>query len=123
MTAKQPHILIVDDEDDLRLLLHESLEGHGYHISSASDGEEAIELLKRERFDLTLLDIQMPKVNGLQVLKYIREHSPHTRAVMLTGYADLSHAMEAKEHGAVEFIGKPYKLNDILSTISRVLTE
>lgn|SRR5689334_14699425 len=123
MTAKSPRILIVDDEDDLRLLLHESLEGHGYDITSASDGDEAIELLKRQRFDLALLDIHMPNVNGIQVLKYIKEHSPHTRAVMLTGYADLSHAMEAKEHGAVEFIGKPYKLNDILATIRKVVTE
>ena len=123
MTAKLPRILIVDDEDTLRLLLHESLEGHGYEIASASDGEEAITLLGHQRFDLTLLDIQMPRVNGLQVLQYIKEHSPHTRAVILTGYADLSHAMEAKEYGAREFIGKPYKIHDILSTIKRVLTE
>ena len=65
----------------------------------------------------------MPNINGIQVLKYIKEHSPQTKAVMLTGYADLKHAMEAKEFGARDFIGKPYKLEDVLSTIEHILAE
>ena len=123
MTALKPRILIADDENDLRLLLGEALVSQGYDISLASDGEEAVALIAKERFDLTLLDIQMPKMNGIQVLKYIRENSPQTRSIILTGYSDLKHAMEAKEFGAADFIGKPYKLEDVLLTIKRVLVE
>lgn len=120
MTAKKK-ILIVDDEIDLRLLLAHELASVGYDIQEASDGAEAIELLKIHHFDLALLDIQMPTVNGIQVLKYIKENTPDTKAIMLTGYADLKHAMEAKEYGAGDFIAKPYKISDITSTLERLL--
>ena len=123
MDKSKIHILIADDEDDLRTLLRHILTAQGYQITSAMDGEEAIELLKREKFDVALLDIQMPNINGIEVLKYIKEHCPHTKAVMLTGYADLKHAMEAKEFGARDFIGKPYKFEDVLSTIEHILAE
>lgn len=116
-------ILIVDDEDDLRALLTGYLEERGYEISSASDGEEAITALQKKKFDLALLDIQMPVVNGIQVLKFISQNYPSTKAIILTGYADLKHAMEAKEFGARDFIGKPYKLEEIRATIERLLNE
>jgi len=120
-SQKQRRILVVDDEDDLRTLLSHVLATHGYEITSASDGEEAIAILRKNTFDVALLDIQMPNMNGIQVLKFINENCPSTRAIMLTGYADLKHAMEAKEYGAEDFIGKPYKLEDILNTIERAL--
>lgn len=114
-------ILVVEDEDNLRTILSDILRNAGYEIKTASNGEEAITLLKKHQFDLTFLDIQMPQVNGIQVLKYIRQYSPATKAIMLTGYADLKHAMEAKEFGAMDFIGKPYKLEEIMSTVERAL--
>jgi DNA-binding NtrC family response regulator len=117
------HILIVDDEEDLRTLLGHVLTSAGYQIDTAADGETALKLLQKQKFDLALLDIQMPNLNGIQVLKYLHQHLPSTKAIMLTGYADLKHAMEAKEFGARDFIGKPYKLEDILSTVERVLGE
>lgn len=105
------------------MLLCHVLEGAGYEISEASDGEEAINKLKFGGYDLVLLDIQMPNVNGIQVLKYLQEHAPKMKAIILTGYADLKHAMEAKEYGALDFIGKPYKIEDILSTVERILKD
>jgi len=116
-------ILIVDDEPDLRTLLAHVLQNAGYEVKEASDGEEAITDLKNQKYDLALLDIQMPLVNGIQVLKYIKQNTPKTKAIMLTGYADLKHAMEAKEFGAKDFIGKPYKIEDILLTVENVLKE
>ncbi len=116
-------ILIVDDEPDLRTLLAHVLQNAGYEVKEASDGEEAINNLKNQKYDLALLDIQMPLVNGIQVLKYIKQNTPKTKAIMLTGYADLKHAMEAKEFGAKDFIGKPYKIEDILLTVENVLKE
>ncbi|MBA4313300.1 MAG: hypothetical protein C0417_11800 [Chlorobiaceae bacterium] len=120
---EKQHLLIVDDEPDLRTLLSHVLIGAGYDVSEASDGEEAINALKFGGYNLVLLDIQMPNVNGIQVLKYLQEHAPNIKAIMLTGYADLKHAMEAKEFGAKDFIGKPYKIEDILSTVERVLQD
>ena len=123
MTDKKKRILVVDDEIDLRDLLAHLLTGAGYEVESASDGEEAISILQKKKLDLALLDIQMPNMNGIQVLKFINQHSPATKAIMLTGYADLKYAMEAREYGAKDFISKPYKLEDVLSTISRVLSD
>ncbi len=123
ITNLKTTILIVDDEPDLRNLLGQVLTNAGYNVQLASDGDEALTLLKKEKFDIALLDIQMPSVNGIQVLKYIKQHLPRTKAIMLTGYADLKHAMEAKEFGAKDFIGKPYKIEDILSTIDRISKE
>jgi len=122
-TTNKPRILVADDEDDLRTLLGDLLSRSGYDVVSAADGEEAIALIRSSKLDVALLDIQMPGLSGIEVLKFINQHSPSLRAIMLTGFADLKHAMEAREFGARDFINKPYKLDDILATITRVLAE
>jgi DNA-binding NtrC family response regulator len=116
-------ILIVDDESDLRSLLTHVLTTAGYEVMEAPDGESALNILRKEKFDIAFLDIQMPNVNGIQVLKHIQKNSPSTKAIMLTGYANLKNAMEAKEFGATDFINKPYKIEDILSTVQRLTNE
>lgn len=113
-------ILIVDDEEDLRMLLGDVLTSAGYDITTASDGEEAIATLSTQMFDVVLLDIQMPRMNGIQVLKHINDHHPSTKSIIITGYADLHHATEARKLGAHDFIAKPYTLEDIMSSIERV---
>ena len=86
-------ILVVDDEDALRTVLSSELEGEGYKVASAADGSEAIEILKKEGFDLILLDIKMPNVDGFEVLKFVKENHPDTKVIMLTGFADLKNAI------------------------------
>ena len=116
-------ILIVDDEADLRNLLNSVLSGAGYDTAEAADGKEAIAIVQKRVLDLALLDIRMPKMDGIEVLTFLHKNSPSTKAIMLTGYADLKYAMEAKEYGAKDFISKPYKTDDVLSTVRRILGE
>ncbi len=121
--AKKRSILVVDDEDALRTVLSSELTNEGYEVRSASDGDEAIGELQKAAFDLVLLDIKMPRLNGFEVLKFIKEQHQTSKVVMLTGFADLKNAIESKKLGADDFVSKPYDLVDLLTTIERVLSE
>ena len=121
--SEKRKILVVDDEDALRSVLSGELVSEGYDVHTAADGDDAISNVQKERFDLVLLDIKMPRVNGFEVLKFIKERFPKTKVVMLTGFADLKNAIESKKLGAEDFVSKPYDLVDLLTTIERVLSE
>jgi DNA-binding NtrC family response regulator len=121
--ADKARILVVDDEDALRTVLSSELEGEGYEVNTAGDGDEAIAIVEKNEFNLVLLDIKMPKVDGFEVLKFIKEKKPHIKVIMLTGFADLKNAIESKKLGAEDFVSKPYDLVDLLTTIERVLSE
>ncbi|MEK7749315.1 MAG: response regulator [Bacteroidota bacterium] len=121
MPAKNK-ILVVDDEDALRTVLSAELEGEGYQVTTAADGQEAINVLTTSGFDLILLDIKMPNVDGFEVLRFVKEKHPKTKVIMLTGFADLKNAIESKKLGAEDFVSKPYDLVDLLTTVERVLT-
>jgi len=116
-------ILVVDDEEALRSVLSSELSGEGYQVETASDGDEAISTIQNKKFDLILLDIKMPKVDGFEVLKFIKKTHPGVKVIMLTAFADLKNAIESKKLGAEDFISKPYDLVDLLTTIERVLGE
>jgi len=120
--AEKNSILVVDDEDALRTVLSSELESEGYVVGTAGDGDEAISVLQGKMFDLVLLDIKMPRVDGFEVLRFIKEKYPATKVIMLTGFADLKNAIESKKLGAEDFVSKPYDLVDLLTTIERVLT-
>ncbi len=119
--ADKSKILVVDDEDALRTVLSGELESEGYQVDSAADGDEAIKTVQTKPFDLVLLDIKMPKVDGFEVLKFIKQNYPKMKVIMLTGFADLKNAIESKKLGAEDFVSKPYDLVDLLTTIERVL--
>jgi DNA-binding NtrC family response regulator len=121
--ADKSRVLIVDDEDALRTILSSELAGAGYEVATASDGEEGIAEVRNRKFDLVLLDIKMPKLDGFEVLKFIKKEHPAVKVIMLTGFADLKNAIESKKYGAEDFVSKPYDLVDLLTTIERVLSE
>ncbi|GEM_PF-1277381 len=120
--AKSP-ILIVDDDDALRLTLADLLTREGYTVSEAADGQEAMELVEKQYFDLILLDVVMPSVSGFEVLKFVKEKTPWTKVIMLTAYSDLKLAVESKRLGAADFIAKPFMQPDLLNTIEQVLSK
>jgi CheY-like chemotaxis protein len=120
-TPSECSILAVDDDEALRVLLTTILEKEGYRVTTAIDGDQAIEIFQQQPFDLVLLDIMMPTISGLEVLKFIKEKSPSTKVVMLTAYSQLKVAVKTKELGADDFIAKPFMRPDLLNTIKGLL--
>jgi DNA-binding NtrC family response regulator len=119
-------ILIVDDEEALRFLLASELEAEAFAVQSAGDGDEAIDMIRKkiergEKYDVILLDIKMPRVDGFEVLKFVKGSVPETKVIMLTAYADVKNAIESLRQGASDFVSKPYDLDDILTSINRAL--
>ncbi|CUS76339.1 Response regulator receiver domain-containing protein [Candidatus Kryptonium thompsonii] len=119
--AEKSRILVVDDEEALRYLLSSELAAEGYEVETAGDGDEAIESIKQKDYDVVLLDIKMPRVDGFEVLRFIKQNKPEIKVIMLTAYADVKNAIEALKLGASDFVSKPYDLEDILTSINRAL--
>ena len=116
-------ILIVDDEDMLRNLLKAELEQYQYMVDTAESGEIAIEKLHEKRFGLIILDIRMPGMDGLEVLKKIREQDLADKVIMLTGVDELKIARDSLQLGADDFLTKPYDIKTLLACIKRVMIE
>ena len=114
-------LLIVEDDADIResLLLH--LSGEGYDVTVASSGNEAIPLTYGREFDLALLDLRMPYIDGFELLKFIKGTFAKTRVIILTAYADLTNIQKCKNLGADEVTGKPYNLEYLFTIIREVL--
>ena len=120
--AKQPiSILAVDDEESFLELLTTVLQHEGYYVNTASDGVAAINILQTLPFDLVLLDLRMPRVDGLEVLKFIKDQYFDTQVIMLTGVSDVKLAVECMQLGAFHYITKPYAANELLAVIDRAL--
>ena len=115
-------ILIVDDEKNIRLTLSRSLEVLGVETDSAEDGKEALVKLREKEFGLILLDIRMPGVDGMEVLRQVRESRPDIRIIILTAYGTIELAVEAMKLGAVDFIQKPFVPEQIRERVARVMS-
>jgi DNA-binding NtrC family response regulator len=114
-------ILIADDEMGLRESLKDLLTLEGYTVKTAANGIEAINQLQVDQFDIALLDIKMPKIDGLEVLRYMQQNCPFTQPIMLTGMIDVKLAVEAIRSGAYDYITKPYSSDDLLKIIHRAI--
>jgi CheY-like chemotaxis protein len=110
----QGKILIADDEKEIRELFIDSLQRHGYTVVSAEDGKEAIERIKEGDVSVAFLDIRMPGMNGIDALKQIRELSPKTQVIMITGYSQDETVEQALELGSFLCLMKPFKVQDVL---------
>jgi two-component system response regulator AtoC len=117
----KPVILLVDDEDTIRLFLEKTLREEGYEALTAATGTEALELTKSELPDLVLLDLKLPDMSGLDVLKQIKEEVPEVCVIMLTAFGDIETAVTAMKKGAFDFVSKPVNLEELLITIGKGL--
>jgi DNA-binding NtrC family response regulator len=116
-----PRILIVDDEELIRETLKEILEHEGYQTDEAADGEKALVLIRKNRYDVILCDIKMPKIDGMEVLEKSMEIAPDVPVIMISGHGTVETAVEAAKKGAFDFISKPPDLNRMLITIRNAL--
>jgi len=111
-------ILVVDDEagprESLRMILKPL-----YEVHTASSGQEALRLIQNEDIDVVTLDLNMPGLSGIEVLKVIRKLRPNTEVIVITGYGTLNHAQEAVRFGAGDFISKPFNVADIISIVGK----
>ena len=114
-------ILVVDDEEGLRLSLKFKIKLAGFDVDVAADGEEALEKLNANPADAVLLDISMPRMSGIEALTIIRQKYPQTEIIMLTGMQDVKTAVECMSKGAFYYVTKPYYVNDLLGLIERAL--
>jgi CheY-like chemotaxis protein len=118
---EQHPILIVDDEKNIRLTLSQALETLNRPVRTAVNGEEALELMEKQGYDLVFLDLKMPGMDGLEVLSRIREAWPNTRVVIITAHGNIDTAVTAMKRGAVDFIQKPFSPAEVRELAVRAL--
>jgi DNA-binding response OmpR family regulator len=116
-------ILCVDDEQSVQDLVSTHLMLQGFEVRTAANGKEAIKCLESESFDLLLLDIEMPKMNGLEVLRCMKIRHIDVHPIMLTGADDLQALNECARWGANDYLPKPYNFHELMDSIDRVLAD
>ena len=121
MTSKAS-VLIVDDEFGVRESLRMLLKSH-YEIFTAQDGEEALEVLKERKIDLITLDLNMPKLSGIETLREIRKIDAEVPVIIITGYGTQKDEEETRQYGVTDFIPKPFNTSKIISVIDGILGE
>ncbi len=114
-------ILIVEDEKSMREVLKILLAGEGYDVTAAADSVDGMNLLNRDIFDMVITDIKMPKINGFEILKKVREISPDTLVIMITAFGTTESAIEAMQLGAYDYIHKPFKIDEIRVVVKKAL--
>jgi len=115
------HILVVDDERIIRKGVERILTKEGWKVTTAENGEQGLELIKNNRFQILLLDLMMPGISGMEVLKVVRETHPDLLVIVITGYATVENAVEAMKKGAYDFIPKPFTPDQLRIVVRRAL--
>ncbi|MDA8098284.1 MAG: sigma-54 dependent transcriptional regulator [Nitrospiraceae bacterium] len=117
----QGKILIIDDERIALKNLEHIMKKEGYEVTGTQSGQNGMNLLDEQAFDVVLTDLRMEKVDGLQILKKSREVAPDTEVIMITGFATLESAVDAMKHGAFYYIAKPFKLDEVRKVVKEAI--
>ncbi len=112
-------ILIVDDEEMMRGLLEKILRREGYDVIAAEDGQQAVEILQKEKVNLVISDMKMPRMNGFELLKHVKQEYPNVGIIIMTAYGDTYTVKDALLLGADEYITKPFKSYEISLVVER----
>jgi DNA-binding NtrC family response regulator len=116
-------ILIVDDDENIRKVLMAILEDKGYNIESVGTAREAMRRTDRKFYNLALIDIRLPDMEGIELLTKIRDTTPRMRKIVITGYPTLQNAVDAVNRGADAYVMKPFDVERVLRTISEQLSK
>ncbi len=117
------NILIVDDEDMVLEVMSNYIVSFGFNSFTASDGKEAIDLLKKHTFNIVLTDINMPEMNGIELLHYVTEHYPDTGVIVVTGISEDYSYVDVINAGAIDYMTKPFEGSELLAKLKRVIRE
>ena len=120
-SERASRILVVDDEEVIRRLLTEVLAEEGYWVTTVSDGQQAIDLLERERFNLIITDMVMPGLSGIEVLRAAQRIDPLCPVIVLTGYPSVDSVRRLVRLGAADYIAKPFNVDVLKVTVAKLL--
>jgi DNA-binding NtrC family response regulator len=120
-TPTQAHILVVDDEPLIRATLAEYLQQEGFTVTTCASGEEALRVAAEQQFDVALCDVQLPGIDGIELLDRIVQINPEIFVLLITAYATVENAVEAFHHGAHDYLMKPILLDEVLAKLQRML--
>ena len=118
----QNRILVVDDDEVVRRSYRRSLQGLSRNVEAARDGEEALQTMEKNPFDVVLLDIRMPGMDGMSVLRTIKQKWPESEVVIITGYPSIDSAKEAVQLGAYDYVAKPVGPQDVINVTDGAMT-
>jgi two-component system, response regulator, stage 0 sporulation protein F len=111
-------VLIVDDQNGIRILLMEVFSSEGYNTFQASNGKLALEIVRNDEPDLVLLDMKIPGMDGLEILKHIKAINKEIKVIMMTAYGELDMIKEATDHGALMHFTKPFDIDEIRMAVN-----
>lgn len=121
--AYRLRLLVVDDEPGIRSFLAWRLRARGLEVELAYDGQDALDKMQRQHFDLVITDITMPRVEGFALLEAIKEKHPTSKVILMTGFSTVETAVSAMRLGAFDFLLKPFRLSAFLKTVDQALSE
>lgn len=123
MKMKAAYILVVDDEDIMRESLCAWLQEDGFHVEALATGKEAMEALTQKVYDAVLLDLKLPDMDGLEILKHSKRYQPNTPVLMITAYGSVDTAIKAMKQGATDYITKPFNPEELSLTLHHILDD
>jgi len=123
MNATRKKVLLLDDEPIVCERLKPALEKLGFYVESYQDGQKVVDRVMEESFDVLVTDLKMQKPDGLEVMEFVRRHSPATKVIVITGFATVDTAVETLKGGAVDFIAKPFKIRTLCDLIVKLTSE
>jgi len=123
MSSEPPKILVIEDEDQVRESYYDMLNFFGYHVDTVSNGQEGMARIIKKDYDIVVTDLNMPQMNGIDVLKYIKKKKPYIEVIVITGYATLENAIEAMKVGAYDYFAKPIDIEHVRIVLSKCIKQ
>jgi len=119
----RPSVLLIDDDETIRKTLSRTLAREGFNVDTAADGKQGLEKSRLTHYDLALVDIRLPDMDGVRLLRILREENPETKEIIITGYPSIENAIKAIDEGADAYIIKPINPPDLLAKIKEKLKD